>query len=111
MNLVGWLKAAGHDIGYSTVTDSMREKQELAILSALNWQLIMPNVVSWMHLFCTRISTLTRQSWTPIIAPIWEQSHAWLCTLVMQCASDASLTPRRVAQGLLCIGCVAMKLL
>jgi hypothetical protein len=109
--LKAWLQHSGHAMDHGPLTQWRLDEKELEVLRVLQWQLAMPTVTSWMYAFCTRILTLSKQAWLPLVIPVWEQSCVLARVLVSRCAATCSLTPRRIAQGLLGIGCVALKLL
>jgi hypothetical protein len=102
-----WLRQMGHEVSPSSLTVEALEVHEMAILEALRWQIKLPTVDQWMSAFCARMSALTRQGLMPILVPVWQQSMPLARALFMRFEMCSRLSPQHVANGLLCMGCVA----
>lgn len=85
--------------------------QELAILEALGWRVIVPTVKSWTSMFCSRFNVLTHGFFLPSLQPIWQSSIAFGTALVMWRAASPSLPPRRMAAGIIGLSFVVARLL
>lgn len=102
---------AQHNIDAPVLTANVVSEREMLVLEALRWQINMPTVDVWLSCICARINSLTRMSLLAMLVPVWQQSLLLARAIVLAHPFLPSLTPERLARGLLSLGCVAAKLL
>jgi len=107
--LAQWLQRAGCPAQEATEEDL--SKQECVLLEALEWQINLPSIESWMSMFCTRFNVLTRGLFVPSLNWVWEQGIFYARMVVMQRATSKELPPRRQAIGLLSLSFASARLL
>jgi len=106
------LRARGFNV--PDPTEEQLHYQELAIIQAMDWQIYLPTVESWMCAFCSRFNVITQGLFMASLVWIWEQSQFFRMTVVMREVSEASssaLPPRKVAAGLLGLRFLSARLL
>jgi len=116
--IAGWLR---DNMGYTDVPLEVTEEligiAEKKVLKALQWILHMPNYESMVMTYCTRLNVFTEGCYDSIIQSLFRQAHnnlnlpgalRWL-TLAQE--TNADLSPRRIACGLLCQSLVRVGLL
>jgi hypothetical protein len=107
--MTSWLT----QLGYSAieVTEELLVERESAILKALQWQVNMPSVETWMSMFCMRFNVLTRGVVQPSLDWVSKQSLFFARVLVFHQAAGQGLLPHQQAAGLLALALVSAKLM
>lgn len=80
------------------------DQAENKMLEAINWQLGLPSVHSWMLMLCQRLRILSRGMLTVAVDRVYVEGLAHAQWLVLRNDTSATMAPRRVANGLLCLG-------
>lgn len=81
-------------------------QQEKAILSAVNWQIRLPTVESWMLMFMTRLNIVTRGLLMTSLAWVFQNSITLGTSITTQYAASPQYAPRELAAGLMALNCV-----
>ena len=93
----------GYGIAVADPSWSAIASQERMMLGTLKWNVLIPNVKSWLNAFCIRFNALTKN--------LFDASMQWLtrpadtmCCVYVRCRPPSSpLMPRTAAAGILCI--------
>jgi hypothetical protein len=105
------LRQAGHTIDHHAVTAEEIDVRETSVLQVLRYQINMPSFFSWMSIYCARINILSRQMLMPVLSSIWQHSVELARAILLHQAVDPAVCTRRIVNGLLGIGFVAVRLL
>lgn len=87
-------------------------QEERAILKTMGWRLDIPSVFSWMSALCERFNIVSCGLVASNLEFVFQQlALPGARTLVMRNAATPELAPRRVANGLFCLGLVTAQLM
>jgi len=89
------------------ISSSVLEETEVVVLSTLQWRLSLRTVPEWIRLVSARLDTLMGGQLQQTIATLATFCIHWASLLTWRCPATAHCAPRQVAQGLLCLTCVA----
>jgi len=79
-------------------------RQEVAVLQALGWRVILPSIQSWLEKFVIRLNVLTNDVFAASLTWLLEKSLFPATVLVMTSPTTLALPPQRQARGLLGLG-------
>lgn len=82
-------------------------RQEQTILTFIHWRARVPTANDWIALIGARLDTLTRSLLSSSIGMIRDYCSRWAFFLASTYRTTAELSPRVVANGLICLSCVA----
>jgi hypothetical protein len=103
-----WLQSQGLLDSPPTVPQDVRF-EELEVLQALEWRVIVPTVFTWSSAFMVRFTTLTRQMFTASLAWIWEHNLGQMAFFLQ--GNVTELQPRQLAIGLFALGLVSANII
>lgn len=103
------LKSLGYHMVNDQVTCEMINDEELRVLQAIQWQLKVPTVESWLNTFVTRLSVLSHGLLS--LKEVWQQCLCGAQVVTMQQALTMDRPPRKLAVGFLGIGLAGAQLL
>jgi len=95
------------DDNTENVSEDDIKETELVVLTSLQYRLSMPTLPDWITLIASRLDTLTCGQFRQSITPIWSFCSHLASLFVWHCPASADHPPRRLAQGLVCLACVA----
>ena len=83
--------------------------EEWKMLELLEWQLMPPSVHTWLTVLCERFSVLSSDAFRRAVDWVqkWTLTISWTLLNCQGGGAGLEISPRRVAQGLFCLGLVS----
>lgn len=106
-----WLRSMGHE---DVEVDIMQEQvlaKEIELLQASTWRLQLPTVHSWASIIFMRFNVLTDLAFVSSVEWVWRQGLLYARMVVEMRRPSLEIRPRRLANGVLCLGLIAARLL
>lgn len=83
--------------------------EEWKMLELLEWQLMPPSVYTWLTVLCERFNVLSSDAFRRAVDWVqkWTLTTSWTLLNCQGGGAGQEISPRRVAQGLFCLGLVS----